>query len=162
MAAYWQIVFKDLTCCRTLCPQWFRLISSWVACKQDALSRKRIYFSFQYFHGNCWLDWSYLEGNASCRAGRNLWMLQQPKRMCFLNVCWLVDWYHVQATPLPNWPRTSMDVHNGEKIWKKFSRVKQPQHEPTWWSRSSRVPSGNLHPDETSDSSAWHFSISPC
>lgn len=126
MAAYWQIVFKDLTCCRTLCPQWFRLISSWVACKQDALSRKRIYFSFQYFHGNCWLDWSYLEGNASCRAGRNLWMLQQPKRMCFLNVCWLVDWYHVQATPLPNWPRTSMDVHNGEKIWKKFSRVKQP------------------------------------
>lgn len=65
--------------------------------------------------------------------------------------------------PFPNWPRTSMDGHNSEKIWRKFSRVKQPQHEPTWWSRSSCVPGGNLHPgDETSDPSPWHFSIPHC
>lgn len=33
-----------------------RLISGGAACKQDALSRKRICFSFQYFHGNCRQD----------------------------------------------------------------------------------------------------------
>lgn len=126
VAAYWQMVFKDLTCCRTRCSQWFR---SWATCKQDALSRKRINFSIHYFHGNCRLDWSYLEGKASCWADRNSWMLQQPERMCFLNVCWLVDWCHVQATPTS---KLTQDQNGWAQQWKNLEEIQPCQAASAW------------------------------
>lgn len=68
-------LFKGLTRCKTRRSLRLRLISGGAACKQDALSRKRI----------CsWFPREPAAGLISFGSSRMLWMLQQPERMSLL------------------------------------------------------------------------------
>lgn len=110
----------------------------------------------------CWIDLIWKEKLPVEPAGTSA-CCSSLKECVFLMFVDLFTDAAYRPHPLPNWPKTSMGGQNGGNIWRKFGRAEQPQREPTWWSRCSRVPGGNFHPgEETCDPSPWHFSIPYC